>query len=132
MTAITTCNPAPFAIFARSRAPGEAITAPVRARAWHPRAAQGERHSEVFAACDEASGAGLALALARETLAAARSAGVHEDRRQVLWVQDRAAVKLTGRPCIQGLPLELRHRLIHVEARTPEDALFALMGDAVL
>jgi protein ImuA len=44
----------------------------------------------------------------------------------VLWVQDRAAIRLGGRPCLAGLPPDLRHRLIHVAAATPEDALFAL------
>jgi protein ImuA len=44
----------------------------------------------------------------------------------VLWVQDRAAVRLGGRPYHPGLPGWLRHRLVHVEARTPEDALFSL------
>lgn len=85
-------------------------------------------HSEIFANSDEASGAGFALALARDALkVAARQAGsTHEDRRQVMWVQDKASMRLTGRPYRPGLPPELRHRLIHVEARTPEDALFAL------
>lgn len=88
---------------------------------------QGERHSEVFAASDEGSGAALALALACEALAAAgRSVHAQQDRRQILWVQDRMAIRLNGRPYAQGLPPDLRHRLIHVEAKTPEDALFAL------
>ena len=85
-------------------------------------------HSEIFANSDEASGAGLALALARDAMkvAANQASPAQEDRRQVLWVQDRAAVRLTGRPYTQGLPRELRHRLIHVEAKSCEDALFAL------
>jgi protein ImuA len=41
-------------------------------------------------------------------------------------VQDKAAVRLGGRPYHPGFPPELRTRLIHVAAKTPEDALFAL------
>src|SRR5690606_21994750 len=48
------------------------------------------------------------------------------DDRSVLWVQDRTAVRLNGRPYRPGLPAELRHRLIHVTAEKAEDALFAL------
>ncbi|MBL8657723.1 MAG: hypothetical protein JNJ92_10280 [Altererythrobacter sp.] len=43
-----------------------------------------------------------------------------------MWVQTREAARLTGRPYGAGLPAELRHRLVHVLARRPEDALFAL------
>lgn len=103
------------------------MAVPARRGAWRSGAMQGERHSEIFAASDEASGAALALALAHDALKVAACASpAQEDRRQVLWVQDRAAVRLTGRPYAQGLPPEWRHRLIHVEAKTPEDALFAL------
>ncbi len=86
------------------------------------------QHSEVFARGDEAAGAGLALSLSRDAMqvAARGNAPVQEDRRQVLWVQDTSAVRLGGRPYVHGLPEELRHRLIHVEVRSPEDALFAL------
>lgn len=89
-------------------------------------------HNEIFAAGDGASGAGLALALARDGMQAGHQAAARgplvecKDRRMVLWVQDRATIRLTGRPCLHGLPHDLRHRLIHVEAATPEDALFAL------
>jgi protein ImuA len=48
------------------------------------------------------------------------------DQRPWLWVQDKAALRLSGRPYRPGLPAHLRHRLIHVAAMTPEDALFAL------
>lgn len=94
---------------------------------WRP-GLPASRHSEIFAHGDEAGGAGLALALARDSMqvAAQEAAPVQEDRRQILWVQDRAAVRLSGRPYLHGLPPELRHRLIHVEAKSPEDALFAL------
>jgi protein ImuA len=94
---------------------------------WRPGLAAAPFHSEIFAPAGEASGAGLALALARDALTSAPAGkGAGEDTRQVLWVQDRAAIRLGGRPCLAGLPLELRHRLIHVAAATPEDALFAL------
>lgn len=90
---------------------------------WRPSLSAQPFHSEIFAPADEASGAGLALALARDALAAA---GEGEDTRQVLWVQDRAAIRKGGRPCLAGLPQGLAHRLIHVAAASPEDALFAL------
>ena len=86
------------------------------------------RHGEVFARSDESAGVGLALALARDAMkvAARDITPAQEDRRQILWVQDKSAVRLTGRPYVHGLPKDLQHRLIHVEAKSPEDALFAL------
>ena len=94
---------------------------------WKPGLAA-PQHSEVFARGDEGAGVGLALSLARDAMkvAARGIAPAQEDRRQVLWVQDTPAVRLNGRPYVHGLPEELRHRLIHVEAKSPEDALFAL------
>ena len=91
---------------------------------WRPGLSAQPFHSEIFAPAGEASGAGLALALARDALASAAEEGA--DTRQVLWVQDAKAIRLGGRPCLAGLPSDLRHRLIHVAAATPEDALFAL------
>ena len=91
---------------------------------WRPGLSAQPFHSEIFAPAGEASGAGLALALARDALALAAEEGA--DTRQVLWVQDAKAIRLGGRPCLAGLPSDLRHRLIHVAAATPEDALFAL------
>ncbi|MEO6716849.1 MAG: hypothetical protein ABIM50_06325 [Novosphingobium sp.] len=86
---------------------------------WHPGLREAvPRHSEVFASSLEGSGAALALAFAGDQLAA--------DQRPWLWVQDKSALRLTGRPYRPGLPRELRHGLIHVAAKTPEDALFAL------
>ena len=85
-----------------------------------PRPGVGEvRHAELFASAREASGAGLALAFALD------QAGQH-DQRPWLWVQDAAALRLSGRPYRPGLPSSLRHRLLHVAAKSPEDALFAL------
>lgn len=92
---------------------------------WRPGLTAQPFHSEIFASANEASGAGLALTLARDALTSL-AAGDGEDTRQVLWVQDRAAIRKGGRPCLAGLPEDLRHRLIHVSAATPEDALFAL------
>ena len=87
-------------------------------------------HSEIFAPAGEASGAGAALALALDGLrVAAREradAATGAEERHVLWVQDEGARRLAGRPYRAGLPEALRHRLVHVAAATPEDALFAL------
>lgn len=85
-------------------------------------------HSEVFGASDEASGTALALALAVDDWQnAPRVEGTEtEDRRAVLWVQTREAARLSGRPYRAGLPADLRHRVVHVLAAKPEDALFAL------
>ena len=84
-------------------------------------------HSEIFAASREASGAGAALALALDDWRSAQVEGsAKTDQRAVLWVQTRAAARLAGRPYRPGLPEELRHRVIHVLANKPEDALFAL------
>lgn len=97
---------------------------------WRPGLEDQPLHSEIFAGTSDASGAGLALALARDALARAAEAdnplAEPEDHRQVLWVQDRRAVQRAGRPYRHGFPPELRDRLIHVEAESPEDALFAL------
>jgi len=109
--------------------PARVLPARLQEARWRPGLADHPFHSEVFAPAGEASGAGLALALARDALRSAdpsKGAGEGEDTRQVLWVQDRAAIRLGGRPCLAGLPPDLRHRLIHVAAATPEDALFAL------
>ena len=107
----------------RTRVPAVASPSSVPESRWRPGLAAQPFHSEIFASAAEASGAGLALALAHDALT---SAGEGEDIRQVLWVQDRAAIRLGGRPCLAGLPTDWRHRLIHVAAATPEDALFAL------
>lgn len=97
---------------------------------WQPGFADQPLHSEIFASAGDAGGAGLALALARDALCIANESGdplaEKQDRRQVLWVQDRRAIQRSGRPYRHGLPSELRDRIIHVEAKNPEDALFAL------
>ncbi len=96
-------------------------------RHWQP-AQGGVCHSELFASTRDASGAGAALALALDAgrMAARDARSEADDRRAVLWVQTREAARLTGRPYRPGLPLELRHRMIHVLADKAEDALFAL------
>lgn len=97
---------------------------------WRPGLTDQPFHSEIFANARDASGAGLALALALDALRVTAEEddplAESEDRRQVLWVQDTRAVRLSGRPYRHGLPPELQDRLIHVEAARPEDALFAL------
>jgi protein ImuA len=101
---------------------------PARASRWRPGLAGTCHHTEVFASSAEASGAGLALALAMDALRAATPdpAADVPDERAWLWVQDKTALRLSGRPYRPGLPAALRHRLIHVATDKPEDALFAL------
>ncbi len=113
----TPSRPSPARMLSRARAAG------VPEARWRPGLAVQPFHSEIFAPASEASGAGLALALARDVFAAL---GQDEDARPVLWVQDRKAIRLGGRPFLHGLPPAWRDRLIHVAASTPEDALFAL------
>jgi len=100
-----------------------------RAHRWRP-GLEAAAFNEVLASSDEASGVGTALALAlddihvRDRHRAARGEG--EDRCAVLWVQDHASIRLNGRIYRAGLPACLQERLIHVAAKTPQDALFAL------
>lgn len=132
----SSCASALQSAISASRLSARDITALSKAREarWRPGLAEQPLHSEIFANAGDASGAGLALALARDALKTqARVAGDVEnplaevdDRRQVLWVQDARAIQRGGRPYRHGLPKELRDRLIHVEAKTPKDALFAL------
>jgi protein ImuA len=98
-----------------------------RSQRWRP-GLGGACHSEVFGASGEAGGTAAVLALALDDFRnATRNEGAEaEDRRVVLWVQTRAAARLNGRPYRAGLPAELRHRVVHVLAPKPEDALFAL------
>lgn len=97
---------------------------------WRPGLEDQPLHSEIFAESNNAAGVGLALNLAMDALrmylVSEDPLAEVEDRRQVLWVQDARAIRQGGRPYLHGLPQELRDRLIHVEAKTPEDALFAL------
>ncbi len=101
---------------------------PVPATRWLPALAAPAQHAELFAPATEACGAGLALALAQDWLrsAAPDPAADTPDQRAWIWVQDKAAMRLSGCPYRPGLPAELRHRLIHVAADKPEDALFAI------
>jgi protein ImuA len=100
-----------------------------RVQAWRPGLASDEvGHGEIFASAREGSGAAMAFALALDHVRAAASDPLADapDQRMWLWVQDREALRRTGRPYRPGLPRALRHRLIHVAANTAEDALFAL------
>ena len=98
-----------------------------RAPRWRPGLARQPLHSEIFACTREASGAGTALALVLEAIRVGEAGRDERPEKQtVLWVQDAAAVRLTGRPYRAGLPEELRRRLVHVTARDAADALFAL------
>jgi protein ImuA len=106
---------------------GELVSLGTRTPRWRPGlAGEGRlaRHSEVFAPGREAGGAAAALALALDGMRGAGSRRAGE--KGVLWVQDAAALRLNGRPYRHGLPPALRHRVIHVAAKTAEDALFAL------
>lgn len=112
-----------------SASPARLLPRAVPEARWRPGLPAQPFHSEIFASTCQASGAGLALALARDALKSqdpSSPQGEDEGTRHVLWVQDRKAIRLGGRPFLRGLPSDLRHRVIHVAANTPEDALFAL------
>jgi len=112
-------DPTPLAAFARRRLPVSAAPLGLRQSVgWRPGVGGAAVHSELFASGHDASGAGLTLAMALD-----QSRG---DERPFLWVQDKAALRRSGRPYRPGLPSALRARLIHVAADRPEDALFAL------
>jgi protein ImuA len=123
--------PTPLAAFVASRRALRPAVSAVQAQGWRPRLA-GVLHGEIFSSGGEGSGAAAALAFALDRIASAMPDPAAEavrdwpDQRRWLWVQDAAACRLTGRPYQPGLPAELRHRLVHVAAKTPEDALFAL------
>jgi len=99
----------------------------LRARHWRP-GLGGAVHGEVMGKGNEASAPAAALALALDDLRAKGRDAFADvaDRRCVLWVQDHASIRLNGRPYRPGLPHELAGRVIHVEAKNCEDALFAL------
>jgi len=91
-----------------------------RSRQWQPGLDESVRHSDIFTSGRDASGVGMALALARD------QADAEDAERPWLWVQDKTAQRLGGVPYRPGLPAGLRDRLVHVAADKPEDALFAL------
>ena len=101
----------------------ELVQAGARNPRWHPGAAPA-LHSEIFADGSDGGGVGALLALAGAALGQCERSEV--ERRCVLWVQDKAAIRLGGRPYRPGLPEALRHRVIHVAADNARDALFAL------
>lgn len=121
-------TPTPLAAFARRPALLPAGAMPTAIRRWQPGGADGALHGEIFASSREGGGGGLALALMLDRIAAQAVDPCADtpDQRAWLWVQDAQALRLTGRPYRPGLPAGLRHRLIHVSAKGPEDALFAL------
>lgn len=113
----------PISPFAASGGVNCSILHGERAGEWRP-GLEPFSYNEIFAPACEASGAGAALSLALDGV---RALGISaDDPRSILWVQDKAAVRLSGRPYRPGLPDFLRQRLVHVAAATPEDALFAL------
>jgi len=119
----TTHLPAPF----EATSLGSLLA--TRAAEWRPGTASDEApHGEVFARDNHGAGAALALALAMDRAAARAPDPLADtpDERMWLWVQDKEALRRTGRPYRPGLPRALRHRLVHVAARSAEDALFAL------
>lgn len=92
---------------------------------------EGAVHHEIFAPADEAGGAACALALALDVLRASppdeeAARGVFLAEKPLLWVQDAASIRKTGRPYAPGLPSALRSRVIHVAVKDAADALFAL------
>jgi protein ImuA len=98
-----------------------------RTAEWRPGlAGEGAAHGEIFASSREGAGAALALALAMDRQSVTEAVQSGADQRSWLWVQDAGALKRSGRPYRPGLPGALRHRLVHVAARSPEDALFAI------
>lgn len=109
----------PLAAFAARRASVPAPLPRAHGPVWRPGLRDTIGHSEILAPGNQASGAALALAFARDLAKA-------WEQRSFLWVQDKAALRRSGRPYRPGLPPELRHRLVHVAANSPEDALFAL------
>lgn len=108
---------------------GAEVLSPSHANEWQPGLPPiGPIHAEIFARADDASGAAVSLAFAIDHFHATTPDPMADtpDERLWLWVQDREALRRTGRPYRPGLPRRLRHRLVHVAARTTEDALFAL------
>lgn len=108
---------------------GSAVLSPTQAAEWQlGLVPSGPTHVEIFASGDDTSGAALGLAFARDHLQATAPDPLADapDERPWLWVQDREALRRTGRPYRPGLPRSLRHRLVHVAAQNAEDVLFAL------
>lgn len=81
---------------------------------------------ELFASPDDAAGEALALAFSGAFAARRAAAGDEAAAMPWLWVQDAASLRKAGRPCLHGLPAELRAGLVHVVARNPADALWAM------
>ena len=87
---------------------------------WSPERDLSPTLSELFSSINDASGEALALAFAR-VLSSHKT-----EAKSWLWVQDPQSLRYGGRPFLHGLPIDQRHNLIHVEARNPSDALWAM------
>lgn len=111
----------------------------VRASTWRPGLPSRAAYGEIFASGGEGAGAALALSLACDHTRAVKLAAASQGKgmkpepkiartapQAWLWVQDRTALRLTGRPYHPGLCEDLRDGLVHVVADRSEDALFAL------
>ncbi|MEL7196965.1 MAG: recA-like protein [Pseudomonadota bacterium] len=102
----------------------------LRETRWRPGLGDQPKHSEIFADTGNASGVGVAFALASDFLQTTQCDDnplvESEDRRQILWVQETRAIQRSGRPYLHGLPSKWQGRLIHAEAKSAQDALFAL------
>ena len=86
---------------------------------WSPQLQCSPSLTELFSSADDAAGEALALAFARDHLAASQDG-------QWLWVQDAGSIRKGGRPYLHGLPAPYRSGLLHVEARNAADALWAM------
>ncbi|MBX7459709.1 ImuA family protein [Qipengyuania huizhouensis] len=75
---------------------------------------------EIFGSGDDAACDALALAFAQE-----HCPDGNEDRKW-LWVQDAPSIRFSGRPFLHGVPPALRSGLIHVEAGSAANALWAM------
>lgn len=78
-------------------------------------APSGPTLQEVFAATGDAAAIGLALSQIER---GARS--------QLLWVQDRQAIREMGRLFLHGLPSALGRNIVHVTAKDGREALWAM------
>ncbi len=86
---------------------------------WSPDLALPASLWEVHGSIDDAAADALALAFAARLATAG-------DAAPWLWVQDMGSIRRAGRPYLHGLPARLRGTCIHIVARRPVDALWAM------